>query len=285
MYQCCMCLFTCNRTYNPHIQVNRFGKKHDYLPNLITFASKITKVFMTIADYIIQYASKQNEPFQRADLMQHLESHHISRTSAKVALYRLARSGRLQNVGRGLYCLSTKHNMEFHYSPSEEEVNLARQVRDKFPFADFCIWKPAALIRYMQHIPALSFIFVDVEKDAAESVFYFLQGLHEYKTVLLNPTKQECQRYITSDDMIIVRTLINEAPVVSVQNYFVPTLEKILVDASGDNELLFVQGAELFTIYSNAFQIHDMNVSRLLRYAARRNRKDKVMKILNTINL
>ena len=84
--------------------------------------------------------------------------------------------------------------------------------------------------------------------------------------------------------MIIVRTLINEAPVVSVQNYFVPTLEKILVDAAGDNELLFAQGTELFTIYENAFQIHDMNGSRLLRYAARRNRKDKIMKILNTIN-
>lgn len=239
---------------------------------------------MTIADYIIQYSSKRNEPFQRAELMQHLEAHNISRTSAKVALYRLARSGQLKNIGRGLYCLPTKHKEEFHYSPSEEELILARQVRDKFPFADFCIWKPAALIKYMQHIPALSIIFVDVEKDASESVFYFLQGQQEHKTVLLNPTKQECERYITSNDMIIVRTLINEAPVVSVQNYFVPTLEKILVDAAGDNELLFAQGAELFTIYENAFQIHDMNESRLLRYAARRNRKDKIVKILNTIN-
>lgn len=239
---------------------------------------------MTIADYIIQYSSTRNEPFQRAELMQHLEAHNISRTSAKVALYRLARSGQLKNIGRGLYCLPTKHKVEFHYSPSEEELILARQMRDKFPFADFCIWKPAALIQYMQHIPALSIIFVDVEKDASESVFYFLQGQQEHKTVLLNPTKQECERYITSDDMIIVRTLINEAPVASVQNYFVPTLEKILVDAAGDNELLFAQGAELFTIYENAFQIHDMNESRLLRYAARRNRKDKIVKILNTIN-
>ena len=251
---------------------------------MLTFASKITKVSMTITDYIIQYASAQNEPFQRADLMQYLESHNISRTSAKVALYRLARNGQLKNIGRGLYCLPAKNNTEFHYSPSEEELNLARQVRGKFPFADFCIWKPSVLIPYMQHIPALSMIFIDVEKVASESVFHFLQGLQEYKTILLNPTRQECERYITSNDMIIVRALINEAPVVSVQNYFVPTLEKILVDAAGDNELLFAQGAELFTIYENAFQIHDMNVSRLLRYATRRNRKDRIMKILNTMN-
>lgn len=239
---------------------------------------------MTITDYIKQFALVQNKPFQRAELMQYLESHNISRTSAKVALYRLARSGHLNNVGHGLYCLSAKHNMEFQYSPSDDELNLAQQVRDKFPFADFCIWKPAVLIPYMQHVPALRIIFVDVEKVASESVFYFLQGLQEHKTILLNPTRQECERYITSDDMIIVRTLISEAPVVSVQNYFVPTLEKILVDAAGDNELLFVQGAELFTIYENASQIHDMNISRLLRYATRRNRKNKIMKILNTIN-
>lgn len=237
---------------------------------------------MTIADHIIQYALTQNEPFQPAELMQYLDSQNISRTSAKVVLYRLLRSSRLEKVGRGLYRLPAKHNMEFLYSPSKEELTLARQIRDKFPFADFCIWKPAVLIPYMQHIPALSIIFVDVEKVAAESVFYFLQGLQEHKTVLLNPTMQECERYITSDDIIIVRTLINEAPVVSVQNYFVPTLEKILVDAAGDNELLFAQGAELYTIYENAFQAHNVNVSRLLRYAARRNRKDKIIKILNT---
>lgn len=208
---------------------------------------------MTIADHIIQYALTQNEPFQLVELMQYLDSQNISRTSAKVVLYRLLRSGRLEKVGRGLYRLPAKHNREFLYSPSKKELTLARQIRDKFPFADFCIWKPAVLIPYMQHIPALSIIFVDVEKVAAESVFYFLQGLQEHKTVLLNPTMQECERYITSDDIIIVRTLINEAPVVSMQNYFTPTIEKILVDAAGDKELLFAQGAELYTIYENAF--------------------------------
>ena len=238
---------------------------------------------MTIADYIIRYAVMQSAPFKRGDLMLYLESQNISRNSAEVVLHRLVHSGQLDKIARGLYYLSPKRNTEFLYSPSEEELNLALQVRNKFPFADFCIWKPAILIQYMQHIPALNIVFVDVEKDASESVFYFLQGFQEYQTILLNPTKQECERYITSDDMIIVRTLINEAPVVSMKNYFVPTLEKVLVDAAGDKELLFAQGAELYTIYENAFQTHNINVNRLLRYAARRNRKDKIIKILNTI--
>lgn len=240
---------------------------------------------MTIADHIRQYASTQNAPFQRAGLMQYLKSHHIAPSSAKVALYRLAHNGQLQNEGRGLYSFPAKHaKEEFHYAPSEEELRLARQVRVKFPFADFCIWKPTVLTRYMQHIPAVRFLFVDVERDASQSVFYFLRGLQEYKTILLNPTEQECERYITTDELIIVRPLIKEAPVVSVHDYLVPTLEKILVDAACDHELLFAQGAELYTIYENAFQIHDMNVRRLLRYATRRNRKDRITEILNTIN-
>ncbi|MBO5194496.1 MAG: type IV toxin-antitoxin system AbiEi family antitoxin domain-containing protein, partial [Bacteroidales bacterium] len=164
------------------MQVNKFGKKAIICQICLPLHLKLQKVFMTITDYIKQFALVQNKPFQRAELMQYLESHNISRTSAKVALYRLARSGHLNNVGHGLYCLSAKHNMEFQYSPSDDELNLAQQVRDKFPFADFCIWKPAVLIPYMQHVPALRIIFVDVEKVASESVLYFLQGLQEHKT-------------------------------------------------------------------------------------------------------
>lgn len=253
-----------------------------FAKDVIYLQKQADKGFMTIADHIIQYALTQNEPFHLSELMQYLESQKVSQSSAKVVLYRLLHRRQLEKVARGLYRLTVMHKTEFQYLPSDDELILARQVREKFPFVDFCIWKPAALIPYMQHIPALSLLFIDVEKDASESVFYFLQGLQTQKKILLNPSQQECERYITSDEMIIVRTLINEAPIVPLCNYFVPTIEKILVDAVGDKELLFAQGAELYTIYENAFQRNNINVSRLLRYAARRNRKDKIMKILNT---
>ena len=101
--------------------------------------------------------------------------------------------------------------------------------------------------------------------------------------VLLNPTVQECERYITTDKLLIVRILVKEAPITLVDKTPVPTLEKILVDAAGDKELSYVQGSELYTIYENAFNMNKVNISRLLRYATRRNRKDNVLKIINTI--
>ena len=57
-------------------------------------------------------------------------------------------------------------------------------------------------------------------------------------------------------------------------------MEKILVDAAGDKELVFAQGAELYTIYEEAFSSHNVNRSRLLRYAARRHRKDQIVNYL-----
>ena len=116
-----------------------------------------------------------------------------------------------------------------------------------------------------------------------ESVFNFLQGDIPSMSILLNPTELECEKYITTDKLLIVRLLVNEAPLIMANNTPVPTLEKILVDAAGDKELVFAQGAELYTIYEEAFGRHNVNRSRLLRYATRRHRKDQILKIINSI--
>lgn len=240
---------------------------------------------MTITEQILDYASLQRQPFRRHDLMQFLGTNDISEASAHVLLKRLVEQGMLAKAGYGLYTFPQKGKQPFVYKPSEEEQSIAEQVRKKFPYTTFCIWKPSVLVPYMHHIPALGMIFVDVERAAMESVFNFLQGSTPSIPILLNPTVQECERYITTEKLLIVRLLVNEAPITTVNDIPVPTLEKILVDASGDKELNFAQGSELYTIFENAFSMHNVNLSRLLRYAARRHRKDNILKIIKTQNL
>lgn len=240
---------------------------------------------MTITEQILDYASLQRQPFRRHDLMQFLGTNDISEASAHVLLKRLVQQGMLAKAGYGLYTFPQKGKQPFVYKPSEEEQSIAEQVRKKFPYTTFCIWKPSVLVPYMHHIPALGMIFVDVERAAMESVFNFLQGSTPSIPILLNPTVQECERYITTEKLLIVRLLVNEAPITTVNDIPVPTLEKILVDASGDKELNFAQGSELYTIFENAFSMHNVNLSRLLRYAARRHRKDNILKIIKTQNL
>ena len=240
---------------------------------------------MTIAEQILDYSSSQGQPFRRHDLMQFLGTNNVSEASAHVLLKRLVEKGRLVKAGYGLYSLPEKERQSFIYKPSEEELTIAEQIKKKFPFASFCVWKPSVLVPYMRYIPALGMMFVDVERVAMESVFNFLQGNAHSISILLNPTAQECERYITTEKLLIVRVLVNEAPIATVNDTPVPTLEKILVDASGDKEMNFAQGSELYTIFENAFSMHNVNRSRLLRYAARRHRKDNILKIIETQNL
>lgn len=243
------------------------------------------KVIMTIPEQILDYASTQEKPFRRRNLMRFLDSNNVSESSAHVQLNRLVEEGRLVKVGYGLYALPEKEKQVFIYKPTEEERTMAEQIRMKFPFVNFCVWRPSVLVPYMRHVPALAMLFFDVERVAMESVFKFLQGNYPALPILLNPTAQECERYITTEKLLIVRPLVNEAPINLVNNTPVPTLEKILVDAAGDRELNFAQGAELYTIYSEAFSKHNVNRKRLLRYAARRNRKDNILKIISNIEL
>ena len=118
-----------------------------------------------------------------------------------------------------------------------------------------------------------------------ESVFMSLQNMESAIPVFLNPNQEDADRYITNRDMIIVRPLVKEAPIDIIDGCPVPTLEKMLVDAISDKELQHLQGNELYTIYSNAFSDYEIKMPRLLRYAARRNRKQKVEQIINTINI
>jgi len=215
--------------------------------------------------------------------MRYLVANGVSEASAHVMLNRLVKQGMLLKTGYGQYALPDKGKLPFGYKPSEEEREVARQIRVQFPFADFCVWKPSALVPYMHHIPALHMTFVDIERVAMESAFLTLQSNNPSMHILLNPTVKECERYITTEELLIVRPLVNEAPVTEVDGIPVPTLEKMLVDAVGDKEMVFAQGSELYTIYENAFSSHTVNKARLLRYASRRNRKEQILKILKTI--
>ena len=215
--------------------------------------------------------------------MSDLAAADVSVASAQMQLNRLVASGRLSRTSYGTYELSANIKMDYHYQSTDEEIALSRLIRGKFPFVDFCVWKPSALVPFMQHIPALSMVLVDVERVAMESVFHFMQSQQHYRPVLLNPSPQECDRYITTERIFIVRPLISESPLEDIDGVRVPTLEKMLVDAAGDKELAFAQGAELYTICSNAHAAHHVSTRRLLRYASRRNRKQLMLKILKTI--
>ena len=242
---------------------------------------------MTAVNQIIDIAKKQDGIFTRKDLLNVVRSgmKNISEGSLVVLLNRMIAKNKIIRVSYGKYKLNEDLKHEFLYEPNEFMLSLNKHIKEKFPFIDYCIWQPSVFASMMLHVPAVRTTLVDVEREAMESVFMSLQNVESEIPIFLNPSQEDVDRYITNRDLIIVRPLVKEAPLDVINGCPVPTLEKMLVDAISDKELQHLQGNELYTIYSNAFSDYAIKKTRLLRYAARRNRKQKVEQIINTINI
>ena len=242
---------------------------------------------MTAVNQIIDIAKKQDGIFTRKDLLNVVRSgmKNISEGSLVVLLNRMIAENKIIRVSYGKYKLNEDLKHEFLYEPNEFMLSLNKHIKEKFPFIDYCIWQPSVFASMMLHVPAVRTTLVDVEREAMESVFMSLQNVESEIPIFLNPSQEDVDRYITNIDLIIVRPLVKEAPLDVINGCPVPTLEKMLVDAISDKELQHLQGNELYTIYSNAFSDYAIKKTRLLRYAARRNRKQKVEQIINTINI
>lgn len=242
---------------------------------------------MTAVNQIIDIAKKQDGIFTRKDLLNVVRSgmKNISEGSLVVLLNRMIAENKIIRVSYGKYKLNEDLKHEFLYEPNKFMLSLNKHIKEKFPFIDYCIWQPSVFASMMLHVPAVRTTLVDVEREAMESVFMSLQNVESEIPIFLNPSQEDVDRYITNRDLIIVRPLVKEAPLDVINGCPVPTLEKMLVDAISDKELQHLQGNELYTIYSNAFSDYAIKKTRLLRYAARRNRKQKVEQIINTINI
>lgn len=136
----------------------------------------------------------------------------------------------------------------------------------------------------MIHQPGKFYTLVEAEKDAIESVFYFLKD--SYKNVFLDPTSDILSRYASSDkETMIVKSLVSEAPTQIVRGVPTVTIEKILVDIFCDETIFAAQqGSEMQTIFRNAFDKYTISENKMLRYADRRRKKEAFNNYLNKVS-
>ena len=236
---------------------------------------------MTTTTYILLFA-QMNKQFTCKELFAYLSRQQPSILSKSVfqQLGRLVKSKRLMRIERGIYVLPATSQKLFRVVVSDELKQLSQQFKIQFPFVNYCMWSGNAIIPSMHHIPDLNYTYVDVERDATESVFNFLSN-NSSKRVFLCPNKEDFNRYINGTETIIVRILVSEAPLQVVDKVNTPTIEKILVDIVGDVEFDFMQGAEISYFYKNVIESYTINNNKLLRYASRRGRRAQVEQLLN----
>jgi DNA-binding Lrp family transcriptional regulator len=205
----------------------------------------------------------------------------IKRATVNWRIYELVRQGLLQRIGRGVYALGKGKG--FIPIPHKKQKSISFLLKKQFPFITFCCWHTSVLKEFYQHVAVHDFLLVEVERDIIDSVFHFLKETN--KNTLKEPSQDVIENFVfKSNDAIIVKPLISEAPLQSVDNNSIPALEKILVDLYADSEIFFfLQGNEMLNIFENAVEKYTVNTDKLLRYAKRRNKKDEIQQILERV--
>lgn len=198
-------------------------------------------------------------------------------------MYALIQRGVLKRIGRGKFCLG--YNIIYIPELNRKEKVIYNKLKSEFPFVDICVWNTKILNEFMLHQPGNFQIIVEVEKEATQSVFYFLKELNY--SVFLEPTKEILEKYLPTDkESIIIKSLVTESPLQVNGNIRTITIEKLMVDIFSDTIIFSAQqGAELRTIFQEAFNKYTVNQSKMLRYASRRGKKDSFQEYLSTIKI
>jgi hypothetical protein len=192
-------------------------------------------------------------------------------------VYDLKNKGVIMHISRGVYSLNKKP--DFQPSLTIPLKRLHAFVQQKFPYLTFCVWDTYWFNEFMIHQAFKHYFVIEVEKDAAESVFNRLAEKH--KRVFLDPAGDIFDKYIsTFDEVIIVKQLVSESPLQKANAYSIPTLEKLLVDCLSGDDLFRAQQNDLRYIFKTASEKYNISLSRITRYARRRNLNKKINDIL-----
>jgi hypothetical protein len=225
-----------------------------------------------------EHFSRQ-ETFNVADVFRFYSEQNpaVLKTTVNWRIHSLERAGVIQRVGCGIYRWGKSNPFQMDLSPQIKKI--ANTVKKEFPYTDFCVWELAVVNFFSHNLINFNLLFVDVERDAVDAVYYKLK---ETQKNVVNIRK-------TYDDIsdlagnICIRPLVSHAPLQKQAKIQVATLEKILVDLATDKEFFPFQGNEIFTIYENAFEKYTINESSMLRYAARKEKRENIKEIIKTI--
>lgn len=197
----------------------------------------------------------------------------IPQATVRWRIHKLTESGIITRVGRGKYLPGKPDG--YKPKPGRKAKAISRILEENLPYLRYCIWESSCLAEFSHHVPRTSLILVDAEKDTSESVFNLVKD--QFSGVYHKSLPDNFQ---VQSSAIIIRLLISEAPVQIVQKTPTVTLEKLLVDALTDSEFDFVKGAEIQRIFENALNKYPVNLSKILRYADRKRKKEQVLEMI-----
>lgn len=225
-----------------------------------------------------QFGDKATLSLQDIDAFYRQKEPSIPQTTVRWRIYSLEQQGIIKRIGRGKYRLGRAHY--FVPDVSKKMKRIRQSISNKFPFVTYCLWELSPVNAFAQHLINFNVLFVDVERDAVESVYYALKETRS-KVMLVQNLYDNLSEF---ESTVIVRPLITDSPIQKKEGTYVTTLEKMLVDLCTDKEFVSFQGNEIHHIFENAFDAYTINEQTMLRYAGRKSRRAEVENLLKTIN-
>ncbi|MDE5808922.1 MAG: hypothetical protein K2H59_01410 [Muribaculaceae bacterium] len=237
---------------------------------------------MDIRTAILSYAENR-DLFRFSDLFSYLNNiFEISKVTLSWYIRRLLDDNILFKLGRGVYTSRVAPTSEYIPRVSNKSLKVAKAISKTFPYINICVFDGENIADFQHHLSTNNIHYVEVDRDAVESVFHFLK--QEGCTVYLNPDKDFAYKNIDiSKEAFVVKPLISESPIMEIRGVKTPRLEKILVDILCDDDKDYLHGNEWYRIFENAHNMYYINRSMLLRYASRRNAKTIIEGAINNL--
>lgn len=236
----------------------------------------------TLEKHIGRYF-KGNERLSKQKLVEVIKKDFPDWADNTINMYlsKLKKEGIISSPSRGIYEMDS-HTL-FQPNISTTLKRIFNKVKREFPYISFCVWDTVWLNDFMRHQPFKHYTVVEVEKDASESVFAFLTDT--IKSVFFNPDEEIFDRYIhNQDEILIVKNMVSEPPLIEKDKIIIPALEKLLVDMLIDTSLFSAQQNEKEFIMRSVMEKYTLNELKMRRYAVRRNREEEIDELID-INL
>lgn len=185
-------------------------------------------------------------------------------------IHDLTSKGILYRIGRGNYS-TTKPKDVYLPEITGEAKSIYNDIKEELPFAEIAIAHTSWFNEFMIHQVFKTYWVVEVEKVAVDAVFEYL--LEKRREAFVIPEELMANGYTPrADTTIVVKSMISESPLLKVDEIKAPSIEKLLVDCICDPDIYAAQHEERADIFSSAFDKYSVNISKLKRYARRRNR-------------
>ena len=203
----------------------------------------------------------------------------ISRKTVVWQVNELVKKGKVVRVGRGVYLFAPKKR--FNLTASGLTRRAYKLLNSRLNYLEVTITDTSSLGDLMNLQPFSFVVCIETRKTAVNAVLSALQK--EKIEAYSKKDFPKVERYVTTSQPVFVRPELAVNPSMPKEkNMRMANIEKILVDLVCDEDIYGqYQGSELENIYMNATERYAVNYSQMLKYAAARGKKTKVVEYLS----